>query len=150
MPVLLPVLTALIPLAILPVWSFYFDVVPKVTLAAGAAAIALIFIEIPRNGWQHRTKLFLMLVTIQGSVASAGTVLSSHPALSFFGSIWRKDGLLAEWSVLVLAAATCCSLSQDPARLRSFLRITVLGSIPAAIYGILQYFGVDPWIPSAA
>jgi O-antigen ligase len=150
MPVFLPVLITMIPLAILPVWSFYFDVVPKVTLTAGAAAIALLFTDVPRKGWQRRTKLFLALLTIQGAVALAGTALSRHPARSFFGSIWRKDGLMAEWSVLVLAAATCCFLSVDPARVRLFLRITVLGSLPAAAYGILQYFGVDAWLPSAA
>ncbi len=30
--------------------------------------------------------------------------------------------------------------------LRVLLRITVLTSIPISIYGVLQYFGIDPWL----
>jgi O-antigen ligase len=36
-----------------------------------------------------------------------------------------------------------------PAARRTFLRITVLTSIPISIYGILQYFGIDPFLTAA-
>lgn len=56
---------------------------------------------------------------------------------------------MVELAVFIVAAATLVFVSSDRSRFRVFLRITVLASLPVALYGIAQYFGIDPWISAA-
>jgi O-antigen ligase len=142
MTLLLPVVAALVSLLILPGWSFWFDVTPKVVAALIGASIALMLPwRWPRD---RRIQWFWILAGIQALAILAGTVISTHPWLSFYGGTWRRSGLLVEFAVLILAVMTTTNARRD-----LFLRITVLAALPASIYGIFQYFGIDPWIPSA-
>ena len=82
--------------------------------------------------------------------AALATILSSHRALSLNGSSWRRYGLSSKTGLLlfVLLAAGWLVAEQDNVRL--LLRaITVSGGL-ASLYGIAQYFGWDPLLPSKA
>jgi len=150
MKLVLPIVAALVSIIILPAWSFYFEVTPKVVVVLIGAALALLRIDFRRLGLARPGKMLLALAGLQAVTAILATIFSTHPALSFFGSTWRKEGLFVELSLLILAVAICASLSSEERRLRIFLRITVLASILPAAYGIAQYFGIDPLLPSAA
>src|SRR5579885_2944839 len=144
MGMLLALAAAAVPLAIAPGWSFYFDVVPRIVILLAAAALALGF-----GGRIPAGSLFLKLIAAQAAAAAIATIFSIDPAISWFGAAWRKEGLPVELAVLTFAAAIYIWLSAAPERLRPFLRVTVYGVLPAAIYGIAQYFGIDPLLASS-
>ena len=135
MDLLLPIVAALVAILIVPGWSFYFDVTPKVAVVVAAAALALVFCRIR---WTRWTKI----LALQAMVLALATLFSTHRWFSLYGSTWRRAGFFAELAVLVLAAI-------EVPDLRLWLRITVLASIPVALYAILQYFGIDPILDPA-
>ncbi|HLH38128.1 MAG TPA: O-antigen ligase family protein [Bryobacteraceae bacterium] len=140
---LLALAAAAVPLAIAPGWSFYFDVVPRIVILLAGAALALWF-----SGRIPAGSLFLKLLAAQAAVAAIATIFSIDAVISWSGAAWRKEGLPVELAVLIFAAAIYIWLSAAPERLRPFLRVTVFGALPAAIYGIAQYFGIDPLLAS--
>ncbi len=146
---LLPVAAALVALVILPGWSFFFDVTPKIVVALAGAALAFSASGRFPAPLPPRLKWFGILAAAQVAAILLATLFSTHRTLSVFGSTWRKDGLFAELAVLILAVKAATQISTGSRVLRIFLRITVLAALPAAIYGIAQYFGIDPWIPSS-
>jgi O-antigen ligase len=149
MTVLLPIVAALVSLLILPAWSFWFDVTPKVVVALLGAALACILFRDWPAFQEPRVKWFGILAAFQAVTLLLGTAFSTHPQLSVLGSTWRRGGLLPELAVLLLGAAAAAHFAMDRARVRLFLRVTALAAIPASIYGIIQYFGFDPWIPAS-
>jgi O-antigen ligase len=130
MSLLLPIVAAIVAILIVPGWSFYFDVAPKVAVVVAAAALAPAFFK-PR--WTR----FTQLLALQAAALILATIFSTHRWLSIYGSTWRRCGIFAELAVLILAMS-------EVKDLRAWLRITVLASIPVALYATLQYFGVDP------
>jgi O-antigen ligase len=151
MQILSAAVAALIPLLILPGALFYFDVTPKVIvlLVGAAAALALgglrkhelnpraLFASLPGRG------LLIALAALEISLLLS-TLTSSHPGIAWNGGTWRRFGAI-EGSALILLM---CFIR--PSHIRSLLRAVALGGIMAALYGILQYFGWDPWQPAAA
>jgi O-antigen ligase len=150
MGVLFPVLLAAVPIIILPHWSFYFDVIPKTVLVLAIAALAIVWAGFWRVPATSTGRRFLALCAAQAAVTVLATVFSTHRPLSFFGSTWRKEGLPEELAILTVAAAAFTFLSGERGRARTFLSVTVIASLPVSLYGIAQYFGVDPWISHAA
>lgn len=146
---LLPMVAALVVLLILPGWSLFFDVTPKVVVAMAGAAVVLVLPRKIPAPLPPRLKWFGLLAALQAGVILLATVFSTHRGMSVLGSTWRRNGLFAELAVLILAVATAAHIATGSPQLRIFLRITVLAALPAAIYGIAQYFGIDPWIPAA-
>ena len=142
MSLLLPIVAALVSLLILPGWFFYFDIVPKVVVVLFGAAAVLPFLNL-RAKRARFTKYFLGLIAAQAIAIVLAALFSTHRWLSIYGSAWRRDGVFAELAILILAAAAAVDLPAEK-NLRRFLRITVLAALPIAIYGILQYFGIDP------
>src|SRR5215472_7698381 len=147
MGILLPWIAMAVPLAVAPAWSFYFDVVPRIVILLVGAGLALLW-----TGWWQfpRRSPFLKLIAAQAAAATMATIFSTDPAFSWFGSAWRKEGLPVEIAILTFAAAIFTWLAAERDRLRPFLRTTVLGTIPAALYGIAQYFGADPLLSVSA
>src|SRR5580704_1392406 len=143
---LLPSLAALIALLILPGWSFYFEVTPKVVVVLLAAAAAIPFLRWPDG---KRARWILGLIAAQAITIALATLFSTNRWRSFYGSTWRKDGMLVEIAVLVFAAAAVGQFS-DRARMKIWLRITIAASIPISIYTLLQYLGIDPIFPPNA
>jgi O-antigen ligase len=159
----LPAAAAISAILILPPWSFSFDIVPKVVVILVAAALVFV---LPHNVLPHRRpgfmrdpgakslRYFAIILAAQAIVTIVTAIFSTHPRLSWIGSSWRRSGVIAEIAVLVIAAAAAGQIAVDSLLgnqrgLRILLRVTVLGSLPISIYGILQYFGVDPILAAA-
>jgi len=139
----LPSLAALVSLLILPGWSFYFDVIPKVAIVLAGAAVAL-WMPWPAIS-SRRMKWLWGILAVEGIAVLIATAASAHRWFSFYGSTWRRRGVLAELAVLILAAAAAGTYRAD----RRWLRIMVLSGLPVAIYAIFQYFGIDPLMDPA-
>src|SRR4029077_5045907 len=77
----------------------------------------------------------------QGASLAISTAFSSDAALSIGGSTWRRFGVVTQAAILLLAWFTAQYAAGDPGRVRQLLRAIAVAGIPAAIYGIFQYFG---------
>ncbi len=173
MPNLLPLVAAAVAILILPGWSFSWDVIPKVVVVLLGAAAALVKLgqAVPpaRKVGQAvssagkvghailspagkvgqavspapKVSAFSYIVYIQILTTILAALFSTHPQLSWLGGSWRRSGVIAEAAVLLLGLAFV-AVPREPV-----LRITVIGALPVALYGILQYFGVDPLIDPA-
>jgi len=141
MPLLQAAVIGLAALIIAPGSLFYFDVTPKLlVLLLGAAACAVFW-----NRGQPAVSFSAVLLAsaVWLGVASA---LSTNPGLSIFGSTWRRFGTVAQVAVLVLTWL----IAQNSQRGRTIvLRGISAACAIAAIYGIAQYLGFDPWLPKS-
>jgi O-antigen ligase len=142
MPLVQAAMIGLVALILAPGLFFYFDVTPKLlVLLVGAAACAALW----RGERPGRPYTVLALL----SVASLGisSALSSSPALSAFGSTWRRYGVVAQIAVLLLAWTVAAAGNR--ARF-AVLRAISWASGLAAVYGIAQYSGWDPLLARAS
>lgn len=134
----------LVPLLLAPGVFFYFDVTPKILVLLAGTAVALALWrgragdDAPARGW-----LRLLLAAQAGSLL-VSTAFSSDPALSLTGTNWRRFGLPVHLAVLI------CAYLLSLERPRSILRVVAISGSLAALYGIGQYFGWDPWVPKQA
>src|SRR5215471_19530086 len=129
----------LMALVLTPGFFFYFDVTPKlVLLFVFCAACAAGFRAAPRSVFS-----FLVLLSLLSLAVS--TALSERPALSAFGTNWRRYGAVTQAAVLLLA----WFLSAQAQRVVPILRVVVAVGAAAAAYGIAQYAGWDPILPAA-
>lgn len=149
MAILLPAIVLLLPLLILPGVLFHYDITPKiVVLCLGVAACLLL----PKQTaddiaalWTRRTGRWLCyLAAAQTLWYSVATAASSRPWFSLFGSNWRRMGLVTVVALTVFVVVSAGHLSREPAALRTILRAFAVAAIIASVYGILQYFDIDP------
>ncbi len=148
-------ITALVPLAIAPGLLSAFDITPKIAILLVCESVLLLFCKQLVNGLQsvYRStygRLFMALLAIEWLSSAASTLWSSNPALSTAGSSWRRDGLIAESAILLFALTAAAWLAEDRRRIRKILRTTVITGAAASLYGIAQYFGWDPLLPTTA
>ncbi|HWB86664.1 MAG TPA: O-antigen ligase family protein [Bryobacteraceae bacterium] len=143
MPLVVPLVVILLPLLILPGVLFYYDVTPKIAVLLLGAAAATVFVD-----WRalRQRKWLAWLLAAEALSLIISTLVSAHPLLSLMGSSWRRLGLIPQLAVLVLAAAAA-SRGFTP---KQIFRPMAAAGVPIALYGILQYFGWDPLLPSAA
>jgi O-antigen ligase len=146
---------ALTPLLILPAWSFYYDVTPKVAVVViGATISVVLFLYNSMLGRVHGLwtdplgRCFCLLTAAQIVSLLVSTLGSCTPALSWFGGNWRRFGFVSQFAVVVLAFLMAASWWE--AGLRVLLRAIASAGTAAALYGISQYFGADPWLPAAS
>ena len=159
MAVLQAVIVAAVALIILPGYSFYFDTTPKiVALLAGTGVMLLTLVR--RNSAIRGSRadqgigpmngpLSLLLLLNLISLA-ASTAFSSQRGISLFGSNWRRFGMVTQAAVLLFAWLVERECARRPDRVRMVLRVVTVAGIVTAAYGIFQYAGWDPWLPSAA
>ena len=148
---LLAVILAVIPLIIAPSALFYFDVTPKAAVALWGAAAVLPWAAAGRLRSLRSTRhgrWFCILLAVTALCAALSTAFSVRPQLSLVGTNWRRFGLVGQLAVFTLAAGAGEAAARGGAR--TMLRATALTGLPIALYGILQYFGWDPWLPSRA
>ncbi|HEY1341625.1 MAG TPA: hypothetical protein VGF59_29140, partial [Bryobacteraceae bacterium] len=127
---------ALVALIITPGLLFYFDTTPKiVVLLAGTAAVLLCF-RAPASS--PRSRIFSILLLLNAASLVLSAALSTRPALSFFGSTWRRFGAIEHIAVLLFAWMVASSTTNT----RTILRAVVAAGALTSLYGILQYFGV--------
>ncbi len=142
---------AVTPLALLTGVFISHDVIPKLAMLAVAAALLLILYPqwspaLTALRERPEGKVFLILAAAQIVSLIVSTTLSSQPALSIGGTVWRRFGLVGQTCALVVAIAVTSLAASRPAWLTTFLRsVTVCGGL-ASVYGILQYFKVDPFL----
>ncbi len=70
--------------------------------------------------------------------------------MSAAGSSWRRDGLIAESAILLFALIAAAWFTEDQSHIRIVLRTAIVTGAAASLYGIAQYFGWDPLLPSKA
>jgi len=140
-----------VPLLILPGLSFYFDVTPKLAVLLGGASLALLLAEAAPMPLSRTARWFRLLLAAQALSLLLSTAVSTNRALSITGTNWRRFGLVAQLSLLAFVWLVSRSLARDPAAgVLRILRLVAAAGVAAALYGILQYFGWDPWLPSRA
>lgn len=81
--------------------------------------------------------LLLVLVYLLATAASVA------PHTSFWGSYQRLQGTYTFLAYVVIYAATWQTL-RTRAQLERLLNVIVLASLPVALYGVLQHYGLDP------
>ena len=146
----LALLFAAIPLVITPNLHLYFDVTPKVALLLAGAAVALFLTAWKPAGIAallagRQGLWFAVLLTAACLSVLLSTLLSVDTPLSIAGTNWRRFGLSTRVSLLVLVFAAAALR-----HVRPLLRAFALSGLAAAVYGICQYFGYDPWLPQPA
>ena len=82
----------------------------------------------------------------QGASLAVSTAFSSDAALSLGGSTWRRFGLITQLAMLLFAWFAAQYAAGAAERVRQLMRVIAVAGIPAAVYGIAQYFGWDPLI----
>jgi len=136
-------IVGLIALIIVPGYLFYFDVTPKLTVLLAGTALAVLLVK------PARSRFGALMVASAASLALSAA-FSTNPALSWFGSNWRRFGAIEQAAVLLFAWLAATHVSSRPESLRTILRCVAGAALIAGIYGILQYSGVDPLLPAAA
>ncbi len=149
------VVLALTPLLMLPAYFFYFDITPKVAIVLIGTSIALLLflgdsaLSEARGLWADPLgRWFCLLAVAQLISLLSSTFFSSHPALSWNGGNWRRFGFVSQSAVMVLAFLIAAARSASG--LRILLRATAAAGIVISLYGILQYFGLDPLLPASS
>ncbi|MGA8578508.1 MAG: O-antigen ligase family protein [Bryobacteraceae bacterium] len=140
----------LVALIVTPGLLFYFDVTPKLVVLLALTAALLV-------GWALRSPTRMRgfpwfspaLLFGLGSLALS-TILSSNPALSFYGTAWRRYGGLAQTSILVVAFLVATQTAGKIECATAVFRGISAGALLVAMYGIAQYCGWDPVLPGSA
>ncbi len=150
MALLLAATLALLPLILAPHVLFYWDITPKIAVLLAGAAIA------PALAWREgraqspELRMLGWLLAAQAVSLGISTAFSTDPALSLGGSAWRRFGLITQVALLCITWLVAQHTAGRADRARQLLRVIAAAGIPAAIYGIAQYFGWDPLIDPAA
>jgi len=130
-----------------------YDATPKTALAFLAAALLLAGLGrwwpgvagLWRTG-QGRC-LYLMWAASAASLFLSAS-LAHDRMLAFGGTSFRHLGALTQMALLLIAAAVAAYASLDQGFVRVLLiAIEAAGGL-AAIYGVMQYAGWDPWLPA--
>jgi O-antigen ligase len=139
------------PLALVTGVFLSHDVIPKLAMLGCAAALLLVLYPqwspaLRALRERPEGRIFLILTGAQIVSLSVSTALSSNVALSIGGTDWRRFGWIGQTSGIVVAIAAASLAASRPAWLTTLLRgIAVCGGL-ASVYGILQYFRIDPFL----
>jgi tetratricopeptide (TPR) repeat protein len=97
-----------------------------------------------RRLWQRLRSIPLAIPTlVYAAVFLFATLVSVTPQTSFWGSYQRLQGTYTNLSYMALAAMVALNL-RSREQLERFVTITVLGSLVAIGYGLVQHFQLDP------
>ncbi len=91
-------------------------------------------------------RLFSVLILLNLASLALSTAVSTRPGLSLVGTSWREFGLVPQAAVLLFAWTVAAAAGSA----HVILRGVAVAGIAAGAYGIAQYFGWDPLLPSAA
>ncbi len=152
---IVPLVAALVPLLITPGLLSYFDITPKIAILLFGVALSLLYAKANFHNVRIllRAKAGRWFAGLLGAawISSAlATVFSTDRALSLNGGNWRRLGLIPETGLLVFALLAAAWLARDSQNIRTLLRASSASGALAAMYGIFQYFGLDPFLPVQA
>lgn len=94
------------------------------------------------RGIVRRTPVDGLVLAIVGWVGLT-TVLSISPVTSFLGQYRRDEGLLM-WVTYALLFFLTVQLVDTTAKIRRLAEVIALVSAPIAVFGVLQFLGLDP------
>src|SRR5947208_6279747 len=136
----------LLALIITPGYFFYFDITPKLVVLLLATALSL---AAAATRDFRPPRAFSLLLALSLCSLAVSTALSSRPALSLFGSNWRRYGSVTQAAVLLFAWLLIALIARGPGIVTILRAVAAAGALTAC-YGIAQYFGWDPLLPAAA
>ncbi len=146
---------ALVPLLITPNLLSHYDITPKIALLLYVTALILLYKN--ANVYNVRAlfgtfagRWFMALLAVEWMAGAVATSFSTNRALSLDGGTWRRSGLLSETGLLLFVLLATAWLVRDPNNMRRLLQASTIAGALAAVYGIAQYLGRDPWLPSNA
>jgi O-antigen ligase len=147
------VLPCVVALAFLPGWTFYYDVIPKaVAVLLGAAALSVCAAwnrEFPTLVWtSHAVRRNALLALAALLILGIATVNSPLVPLAWQGSTWRHLGATIQFAI-VISAFLAGAFARSAANRLALLRGLCAAGMLAALYGIAQYFGWDPWLDAS-
>lgn len=150
MAIILCLVAGLLPALITPGLLLYFDVSPKVlVLLLGMIAAMIPWLRgttlLPR-----RCRFLALAVVLQALAVLLTTALSAYPALSLSGTNWRRFGAVTQMGVLVFTLFACLTMALRKDALLWLSRTVAASGTAIAAYAILQYFGIDPFLPAAS
>src|ERR1700680_195230 len=149
---LVPLVAALVPLLITPGLVSYFDITPKIVILLLGAALIVLYREANTSNMRALAgatagRLFIGVLSAEWLSTAIATISSSNWALSLDGGTWRRYGLISETGLLLFGLLASGWLARDPGNIRTLLQTCTLAGALAALYGIAQYFGLDPFLP---
>jgi O-antigen ligase len=155
MALLLAALILLVPLLIAPGVLFHYDITPKIVVLSLLTACCIALPRQVSEGmaalWRKKSGRWLCgLAAAQVLWYAVATGLSSHPWFSLLGSNWRRMGLVTVVALCSFTVLSAAHLSRRPEALSVLLRALAIATIVASVYGILQYFDIDPLQSAAA
>ncbi len=107
-----------------------------------------------RNATSHALGVWLraplvLPILILSAIYTLSTCISITPAVSFFGSYWRAQGLDALLACIVVCGMIVQGL-KTRAQINRLIAALLFASFPIALYAILQKFNLDPLLWSNA
>ena len=153
---------AAVALIVLPGFSFYFDVTPKLAALLAGTSVLLVTLGTAKGregatrgsrvdlGIRPANRVFSVLLLSSLISLALSTAVSLRPGMSAFGSNWRRFGSAVQATVLLFAWLVARTCAGRPERVRTIVRAVTLAGLVGAGYGILQYAGWDPLLPAAA
>lgn len=149
MSLVLPLLAVLVPLLIAPGILFHYDSAPSIIVLCLAIAAVTVrpralanTIDVLRREKAGRCLLVLAGLEIVWSIVAGAT--STRPAFSFLGSSWRRFGVMTLLPLMMLVVLAAGHFIRHPEKIRSLLRVMAVVTIVGSLYGIAQYFDIDP------
>ena len=145
------VVVAVTPLALITGVFLSHDVIPKLVVILGGAGLLLFLIPQWSAGlkqlWAGAAgRWFLILLIAQCVSLIVSAALSSQAGVSLVGTTWRRFGALEQIAALAVAAAVASVVATRPGWTTGLFRALTLCGGVAALYGISQYFGFDPFL----
>ncbi len=86
---------------------------------------------------------FLLPIVLLIVVYAISTITSVAPHVSWWGSYQRLQGTYTFLSYMVIALITMGHL-REPVQIRRLQHAVIITSLPIAIYGVIQHYGIDP------
>ena len=121
MRIVLPIVAGLLPLILLPGYSFYFDVTPKVLVLLIGTALALLAWD--GSALRGRTAWLPAFFWVQLAWFAIAAMISTNPALSTNGGTWRRLGLIQYSAILLFATLTAIDCVAERTRIWQYLRM---------------------------
>ena len=155
MHILVPLVAALVPLIITPGLLSYFDITPKIAVLLFGLSLSLLYPVTNLSNLRvllraRAGRWFAALIGLTWLVGGIATAFSTYPLLSLNGGNWRRYGFVVESALLLFVLFAAAWLAADQRNVVVLLRASVASGGVAALYGIAQYFGWDPWLPAKA
>ncbi len=124
--------------------------VPKVVavLLGAAALVPLLCVESMRYPVTRFSKLLIVLFTVLMAAVTVATANSISPPVSFWGGDWRRMGWITQLAMALIAVSVPFAIRSDLKNLRYLLRVVAAVGLISGAYGMLQWLGWDPLLPS--